>query len=317
MSVQQYTEHGLQIIRFSNGLSAAAAGRLDALTRELWATIAMRYRAGMTQRQLMALVREVQDNIAAAYAQINASQTPILRQFIDTEIDFAVRASNLRRLSAANRHAAVNRLRVYGNTLEDQWTRQAQNTAFSVIGQLRQGAATNATLEQLAATITGNADTVGIMQQAQRHAASLTDSAVNSARSTAHLASFKNDPDILALRWFAILDVKVCPNCGLRAGKLYDLDLKPIGHDIPLVGEPPLHPYCRCMLVPSPTNVPTQNDRFENWLDRQSMDKQEELLGAGRVALWREGRITLNDLIGQKGLVMSLQELRLKLGLTP
>lgn len=153
------------------------------------------------------------------------------------------------------------------------------------------------------------------MQQASRAAAAMVESSVNSVRSTAHLAAFNaNDSDVKALEWFGILDVKICANCAMRAGKLYTLDLEPIDHQVPIVGPPPLHPFCRCMFIPMPDATPRKNERFDKWLERQPLQRQEELLGVGRVQLWKEGRITLYDLIGQKGLIMSLSELKLKLG---
>lgn len=54
---------------------------------------------------------------------------------------------------------------------------------------------------------------------------------------------------------------------------------------------------------------------FDNWLSDKSEDFQDELLGSGKAQLWRDGKITLQDLVDpQTGQPLTLAELRETIG---
>jgi hypothetical protein len=54
------------------------------------------------------------------------------------------------------------------------------------------------------------------------------------------------------------------------------------------------------------------NLSFEDWLADKSAAFQDKVLGPGRAQLWRDGKLTLRDLLNQQGRQMSLEELRAK-----
>ena len=51
---------------------------------------------------------------------------------------------------------------------------------------------------------------------------------------------------------------------------------------------------------------------FDKWLKTKSSEFQKEYLGAGRYELYSKGKITLSDLINQKGRYLSIKELKEK-----
>ena len=49
---------------------------------------------------------------------------------------------------------------------------------------------------------------------------------------------------------------------------------------------------------------------YEQWLETQSTATQLEVLGPGRLKLWNAGKISLRDLIDQRGNPLTLKELK-------
>lgn len=317
----RYTEHGLRLIRFANGLAYSADTQLRALSREL-RKLLRDYDEEMSAKELRMLIAAIQEAIATSYTAISFAQTNVLFDLVDTEVDFSMRAAGLtRRISeAATRRAAAGVL-VHGASVPDHWQRQAQNLSWQVASAVRAAYASGTGGRALAAAVLGEGrlgqERGGALEGAQRAARGLVDSTVQSGTNAGRLASFQaNDSDVNALSWFAILDTRVCPNCAMRAGKLYTVKLEPIGHSIPIGGPPPLHFFCRCILLPMkfPKGPPKDGgptvSTFDKWIKKQPLDRQEELLGVGRTALWKEGKITLSDLVGQNGLMLTLGQLK-------
>ena len=54
---------------------------------------------------------------------------------------------------------------------------------------------------------------------------------------------------------------------------------------------------------------------MESWLAGKSQAMQDAMLGKGRAELWRSGKITLTDLVDQRGRPLSLHDLRQRLGI--
>jgi SPP1 gp7 family putative phage head morphogenesis protein len=194
-----------------------------------------------------------------------------------------------------------------------QWEEAGRRLAFRVGAATRNAAAAGTQAQQLVAQVTGGG---GMFEQAAREARQFADAGTQAAAAAGREAAWRAN-GVDSLMWFAILDPSVCPDCGMRSGKLYTIDRKPIGHSVPLVRDPPYHPNCRCMLVPQrhaggtlPAGGGAKADSFERFLGTLNPDEQADLLGVGRADLWRSGVITLRDLIGQGGQVMTLGQLR-------
>ena len=128
-----------------------------------------------------------------------------------------------------------------------------------------------------------------------------------------------------------------CPSCAA-------LDLKEWkwGETHPI---PSLHWSCRCSLAPAtmsfealakeahgnsrlakeldkmtPGNRASMggpvsgNLRYEDWFDRQSPERQLEILGPGRLSLYKKGGLSFTDMIGQNGNPLTLKQLEAMVG---
>jgi len=157
---------------------------------------------------------------------------------------------------------------------------------------------------------TGYSDGV-LSGQSVRDVQMLVQSTATHASAVTRIESFKA-LGVTKQRFLATLDEKTCPICGAQDGKVEELGKGP---------QPPLHPRCRCVLVPDfggdPIGerasvdgpVPADTD-FEGWLEGQGVGVQNEVLGRTKAEAWRSGKLPLRKMLGSDLQPLTLDELR-------
>ena len=314
----RYTRRALALLRTVNAMEAENARELRSLAAEIRAVLGNAALGDLNRRALAALVREIADTIAESYAAMYETQATALAELAEIEAKWASGAGAAPRVASATAiDEAMSGLLVQGAPLRDQWVRQGGELAWRMANAVRTAATTPQPAQVAAQAIVGNARTLrgGLIEKARNDAAALIDTAAHTAAYAGRLATFAAS-GVNALEWFAILDSKTTIGCAVRAGKLYTLDFEPMGHVVPIERPPPRHWRCRSILLPHrfkdgpPPDGGPQRDSFATWLAKQPRDTQDELLGRGRADLWRGGKITLSDLIGQRGQTLTLAELR-------
>ena len=157
-----------------------------------------------------------------------------------------------------------------------------------------------------------------------------TMTALNDAR----MATFQSNEDLIASYQFvSALDSHVCPLCGARDGLRWTPNHEPIGHSLRFAN-PPLHVGCRCVIIPvtktweelGVKNMPETkfstrastdgqvpaSTTFEQFLSRKGAAWQDKVLGVSRAQIWRDKKLTLQDLVDEFGRELTLDELRAK-----
>lgn len=219
---------------------------------------------------------------------------------------------------------------INGGPVADWWSKLAIDTSFKLSNAIRQGMVQGETNAQIINRVVGKAGQPGIMEIAKRNAAAVVQTATQAIANDARLKTFEANADVVVgLEWFSALDSHVCPVCMALSGKTWmnseDGSHKPIGHSTPFQ-TPPIHFNDRCVMLPI-TNlnefmpkgtraseggqVPSSTT-FSDWLSRRTQAQQDEQLGAGRAQMWRDGKITLAQLISGNGRELSLAELKEK-----
>jgi hypothetical protein len=311
----RYTRRSLALIRYANNLAASADRDIRALGLELRG-ILLGFDAEMTRRDLIAFLRRIDDAVSTTFRNITAAQAESLAELAAIEAAFAARAGVASRGATESAIAtAIRNLVVQGAPLSDQWRRIASDLSFRLGAAVRDAYAQSQAPTDLAAVIgTGRTIGGGQLDGVRRAARSLTGTAVDTAAYAGRIATWRAG-GVNALQWHSVLDSHTTVGCALRAGLLYDLDFKPIGHDIPIERPPPRHWNCRSILLPmrfragAPMPVSPQ-PKFRQWFDSLSAEEQDELFGVGRADLFRRGVITQSDLVNQRGRVLTLDELR-------
>ena len=110
----------------------------------------------------------------------------------------------------------------------------------------------------------------------------------------ATLERFQKASTLTGWTWVAKLDERTCPVCVALHGTAH-----PVGE---IMGT---HPNCRCAMAPltEPWNDPAiPETRFtpetgEAWFAKQSPERQRQMLGPGKYALYQAGELKLADLV--------------------
>lgn len=306
-----YVRHALSIVRVSNGLNAEATSSLRALSRQVRERIKAATLGNRTG--VRALLKELNVAVDKAFASIMARQTMAAARIVEIEARWAVKVGNYATsVAAAAMARAHSSLVVTGLTLEELWKRTSEMLKYRMAAEIRNGIIAKQAAEEIADRIT---DVDGSIGSAMRAARGNVDAAAQAAADAGRRAAMRAN-GVDSVRWLGMLDPKICPSCGERTGKLWTIDGEPVGHSIPYAA-PPLHPYCRCILLPlkhkdgiPPKDGGPMKNKFEDWLSELDEEEQDDVLGRGRARLWREGLITTHDLIGQNGLALTLAQLR-------
>lgn len=212
-----------------------------------------------------------------------------------------------------------------GGTIAEWWSKQGLDTIFKFSNAVRQGLAQAETNQQIIARIVGKQGYPGILNISRSNAAALVQTSVQAVANDARLKTFQQNADVItALEWHTALDGHVCPLCMARADLQWTVEGEPIGHSIAFEN-PPIHFNDRCVLLPrtkasgvarttraasgGPVSATTT---FAQWLSRRTPEQQDAQLGKGRAQLWRDGTITLQQLLDLRGNPLTLAELQAK-----
>lgn len=318
---RSYISRALELIRVANGIHARNRRDLSRMAGEIRAAIAQRDLPSLGRREGAAVVAEVQAIVIARYGEIAARVADDLSRVTSIEAEFARRAVGFARApSNASLARAAAAMLILGSPPEEAWRQQGQTVAFRVAGPIRDRMADLIDDRALQADLFGDGRGGGIVGQAERQARALADTGVTAAaeagRREVYVANGAN-----ILRWQSVLDSKTTEGCAIRHGLLYTLDYQPIEHGVEIERPPPRHYNCRSMLVPEnrpadavPEDGETAAAEFDRWLDSLSESEVAETFGVGRLALYREGRLSKSDLVSQAGRVLTLAELRERIG---
>ena len=163
---------------------------------------------------------------------------------------------------------------------------------------------------------------------------SLVKTAVSTVANNTRMEVYKENEDIFkGYEHQSILDSRTTLQCATRDGAYWDLEHKGLndkGKQFKFL-VPPIHFRCRSLLLPilksfkelgldinevdgltrssMDGEVPRETN-FDKFFERQSKKFQEEYLGTGRYKLFKEGKITLSDLVNQQGKTLTLEQLR-------
>ena len=183
----------------------------------------------------------------------------------------------------------------------------------------------------------------GAMSISARHAESLTRTALQTISQNARMATFENNSDVIkAVQALVTLDTRTSAICMSRSGMVWDLKTrKPLVGKQRYPGPPPWHIRCRSTLLPitkswkelsrsknkklakkadeiAAKSQGTQASMdgqvaakltYEQWLKGKSKAVQLDVLGPGKWRLWNDKKISLAQLIDQRGNPLTLTEL--------
>jgi SPP1 gp7 family putative phage head morphogenesis protein len=326
--------HSLQLQRLSAGEAVKADAILRELERELRLLLQSEELSAATKADIQALLKDadqiinpIYDRLAGvvdshALALIVAEKTV---QAMEDVFPVNVLAPTPERLASLTKDVLID-----GAPSSAWWEKQAEDLSFKFAAQVRQGVVNGETNERIVARIAGGAGDPGLMVVSRRNARALVHSSVMSAANDARLATFRKNARLISgVRWLSTLDSHTCVQCAALDGQAWDLDgAKLTGTKVDFQA-PPAHFACRCVLSPIPKSFkalgfdieePTAGTRASsegpvpatttmNEFLHRNPDVAAKILGARRVELFLDGKLTLADLVSGTGRELTLDEL--------
>ena len=287
--------------------------RLDRLERELTAAIFSadldgRKAPGKQRQALAEFKSEVEEKISIFYRELLSR----------TEEDFATLAE---REDEAQRLAFpvfgkvrqsgvfnVSAMMILGASLRQWYSRQAGDLQFRTVQAMRQGLDASEAPAKLAERIKGGTDAAGmetapVIATSKRAAEVIIRTAVTQIQSEITFGLAERLPASVDYGWqqISILDGRTTQICKSYAFKIWTKDFKPIGHSFPFAGGVPRHANCRSRIVLYMLDDgPSKELTFRAWLDTLTPQQQTQIFGKNRIALWKAGKLTEQDLIRQQ-----------------
>ncbi|AGN30443.1 hypothetical protein SXAG_00162 [Synechococcus phage S-CBS4] len=171
-----------------------------------------------------------------------------------------------------------------------------------------------------------------VLAKTRRNGMAIVRTSVQTVSNEVRQATFQENADLVdGVQWLATLDGRTSDICIARSGLVWELpDYKPKGHSIGWNGGPPAHWNCRSTTIPvlksleemgvDPKDIPPEmrssmdgqvaaDLTFDDFLRGKPASFADEMLGKGRAQLWRDGKITLSQLLDQRGNPLTLAQL--------
>lgn len=229
--------------------------------------------------------------------------------------------------SAEQLYAAVNSRPFQGRVLKD-WGRDMEAGAFAKVRDaIRQGFVEGQTTDQIIRRLRGtraNRYRDGILEINRRSAESVVRTAINHTANTARQELYKANADLIgSWRFVATLDARTTVGCAALDGRTFPIGAGPM---------PPRHYNCRSSSVPvtkswrelgfdiddlpagtrASMNGQVPGDMsYEQWLKKQPVAVQDDVLGKTKADLFRKGGLPLDRFVDD-GRTLTLDELRRK-----
>lgn len=238
-------------------------------------------------------------------------------------------------LTANQMRSVVNSTYIEGGLLRDWFSRASEGYTLAFQREIRAGMMAGEGIDKMVRRLIGGKREFpgyrSLYDKQRRGTEALVRTSTMSISNESRMAAFRENEDVIkGYIWMATLDSDTCEVCAALDGKMWDLEHNPVGHDFEY-RDAPSHWSCRCVLTVAlksweelgiGANRISESTRasmdgqvpkslsFGDWFAGKSEKFKLEYLGRGRYELYREGKITFEDLITQKGRPLTLAELR-------
>ena len=323
-----FIRHQIFVQRYAKGREREA----EEFIRKVLEEAVSRLNIDLTELNRARLDRLIQDLIQMVN-ELNGDYTESFIQealdFVDYEIGFNYRIlnanvvadtvlPNLNQVQAAMLTNIMDLEPTKGYTIREALSEFGRKKGQQIVQKIRDGIVLGETTQQIVKNIK---DLEGIQG---RQAAALARTVTNHVSIQARQITMRENDDIIdSYQWVATLDSRTSLICASRDGQIYeDIDSNP---------KPPAHFNCRSTITwvvkpefdlgadivgdrPSKgadgVQVISADTNYEQWLRRQPLSFQTEVLGSTKAKLFRDGKLSIGRFVDDQGRVLSLDQLR-------
>ena len=314
----------LVLQRYANGLSKQVADHYTAMIDDIQTTI---LKSGNISNRLRQTIKDIKEQLSVPNFDND------LKELAQAEVNYTQKAYNsvigidlFKNIPPESAMSAIlNTSLIEGATIS-AWLKDLEaSQAFDVERAVKLGMTLGETNAQLANRLKSTMELS--MRNAQSIVITATSAVANKARMDFYSA---NDEVLKGYQSLTVLDGKTSDICISYSGSKYDINFKPIGNSKPY-RPTPRHFRCRSTHIPilktwkelgiDEDELPTgtqssdagylpQDYTFNDFLKTKTKEYQNDVLGVGKAQLWRDGKITLSQLVNQQGRSLSLRELK-------
>jgi hypothetical protein len=341
------TTHGIALARHAVAIDEDLASLLDELDARLRALLMRgdatawgKARIDQLIRDARARINETYDHLSEDYATaigaLAAAESEGVSEMMNSVAGIDITTGTLPRETLRN---LTTETLIQGAPSAEWWARQGGDLSFRFASVLRTGIAAGDTTGDIVRRVMGDDKLPGIMNNARRNAETLVRTSVQEVANESRLEVYRANSDVIeGVQQISTLDERTSDICIAYDQASWDLDGNPINDTDPELdfdGGPPRHFNCRSVLIPitvswkdlglNADEIPdgtrasmdgevSNGSSFSDWLGNRSKEVQDEVLGTGRAQLWRDGDITLSQLLDQRGRSLSLDQLQQRYG---
>lgn len=271
-------------------------------------------------------------------AAIVVVTAPDLNDFAALESRFAVGAIGQLSLTAtlpaaSTLQSIATSSLIEGSTISGWFGQLQSSTRFELSRAVKLGASLGETNAEILKRIISQSDKgPEVFAKTRRDGMAIVRTSIQTISNDARQATYaKNENLVRGVQWLSTLDGRTSDICIARSGLVWSLpDFKPQGHNISWQA-PPAHWNCRSTTIPvlpsleemgiDPSTIPAQTRSsidgevaadltFDDFLKGKPKAFADEMLGKGKAELWRDGKITLQQLLDQRGNPLTVSQLR-------
>lgn len=311
----------------------------DLLTREFNRVVDVivsgQYRTltAFQQQRLAQLFRTLATRIAETYDEVAkfqlgemkgyaALEAELTRETVRTLYEAAGTFSvSLGAALPKNYLTSIAKLPIRGLNIGEWFDAQARTMTLEVRRIIQQGLIDGIGPYAIASKIVAPAKTDGpvLLRRAKNEARMVSRTTVNAVQNDAQMASLSSLPRSISDSYVyeAVLDARTTVVCRALSGRVFR-------YDDPQRKVPPQHIGCRSSVrsllrgIAEPMadqRTPRTLRNYDTWLKSQPTTAQNDILGPSRASLWRSGSMSLSDTIDADNRVLTLKQLRARLGL--
>lgn len=340
--------HQIDLLRLEAGVRARVMRLLNELQVELSSRLmAPNQLTTFTKDRLRTLLKQANESMDQYYVRIEGEMDQMLRGLADLQAQQVSRVLTIQTAASLPTETFLARLvsnvLIHGAPSASWWEKQNLDTAFRFAGAVRRGVAQGETNEQIVARLVGKPrlGIPGVMEVSRRNARSLVQTSIQTVANASRMETFRQNSNVIkGIRQLSTFDSHTTEICLAYSEGEWDLEGEPLeGTNLPFINEGgsvdgvPRHWGCRSVMVPitktfrelgidmneipggarASAEGPVSNRiTMEEWLDSRTTQQQDEQLGPGRAKLWREGNLTLEQLLSLDGTKLTLDQLRRK-----
>lgn len=323
--------------KYERWLSGEIADILSAAFNDVVSTIlspSFRSLSQFEQARKLALFRELDRQIKAGYITVRQATLKQMSDYAQLEAQIALKQIStvaegdvltgvLGPLLSTQTVQAIAALPIQGLSLGDWFSAQAENMSRETRRVIQNGLLTGRTLPDMVRQIIPPRGSVApaVLRRARNDAMAVTRTTVNAVQNFAALESYIAAGEDVSdsFRLIAVRDSRTTAICRALDGLVQR-------NDDPAAKRPPFHIGCRTSVSPIVTDAfqskrdqktqPLTFGSYGSWLREQTSSEQDSILGATRADLWRNGRMTLADAVDSDNRVLTLEQLRQRLGIS-